>query len=341
MKTFNLNFTTRKGNDCLLGNIQNILNYHGIWITESQIFILGDGLKLSYKNDSGNPIHLVETPYKCLMRFASFFDAQINSFESEDSCESLLYKIIDHEKPMIFAVKPAFINSPQYINLKSPVHFITPIGLIYDNTNNITKVQISDPFFPNFADEVFQETINCIELKKAWGEAENILIDLPETLIKNLQHTIDFESLCFERLSLNLYEYLYTSASDNGINVLNALYEQYDEFYHYFKNLNITQLESVKLELWNVLNALIMLKDFLSKHTKKFANCIKQLDECCRLWELFINKILLKYIRDKNRIKSKHIVPQDTLYYIIVCEKKLFTDLLNEIKEVKSLEKGN
>ena len=84
-----------------------------------------------------------------------------------------------------------------------------------------------------------------------------------------------------------------------------------------------------------------MLKDFLSSHIKKFANCIKQLDECCRLWELFINKILLKYIRDKNQIRSKHIVPQDTLYDIIVCEKKVFTDLLNEIKEVEAHEKGN
>ncbi len=173
-------YLTLSGSECLLSCFYNYCNYQDIGVSESDIFIIGGGLKTQYSKldlNEGISLNLATGVHDSVARFSKKVGIRITYIKNEDDklSDSILDDKISMDQPVIIQVDPGYLKYSFALsggfNL---THFINVIGV--DEGSNL--LLISDGFIPTYPPSTYQGWCCRDIIRKARKPKKNLYLEI-------------------------------------------------------------------------------------------------------------------------------------------------------------------
>lgn len=161
-------YKTYQGSECLLACFHNVIKYYGIDVDESEIFILGEGLRTKYTGITRIKSNVAISSHvnSSVLKFCSDYHIQqifkqaINDSYSENDMIYYLSRNI----PVTVKVDPGYLKySPVYTKGYGLTHFINIVG--YESKDDL--VLVSDGYVPSSPPSTYHRWYSYSTIKES------------------------------------------------------------------------------------------------------------------------------------------------------------------------------
>lgn len=338
-------YTTYQGSDCLISCLYNYLRNHEFLIMESDIFLLGQGWRLSYiKKINGEIIDLQiqSEVMESVKRFCDRVKIML-IYDNYDNCDDAfdnLLSNVSNNIPVIACVDPGYLK---YNSVLRDAYGISHYIIVTKVCQEF--VCISDGYVSSVPATIFQGKIDAGEFKKAWGSKHYRSIRIDEESLGYLRENFSFEvndSTIIDAIKSGIIQFLQGGINGDyymGVdalyqikNDLNDLYSNYHNAPEAYKKI-LLELNN-HIRIWGLLTSRVLIRnklsDLVEKGVIKDNNYIIDMDNIIKEWNK-MGFMIIKASLSMRKIDLDYVVAK--LNSIIDYEKEYFGRLLMQLED--------